>query len=126
MGKERTAKGAQQTRMDQFTAQRVGGGSQREPNGPTEKACEPTGAEILGAIEASGQVVQAQIAAMAMDVNLLRADLRVVVERSVATEQQMNGIQTDIDDLKATVAALEAKTRRLEDTDSLPLKTQAS
>ncbi|KAJ1083781.1 hypothetical protein NDU88_003936 [Pleurodeles waltl] len=92
---------------------RVRGGAS-EPPGLTEKVCKPTGAQILAAIEASGQAVQAQIAYIAVDVNLLRADLRVVAEHSVITEQQMNGMQIDINALKATVATLEAKMCRLE------------
>ncbi|KAJ1177065.1 hypothetical protein NDU88_002329 [Pleurodeles waltl] len=88
MGKDRSSKGVQQTRMDQYTAQNAGGSLQKDSSGPTEKGAEPTGAQILAAFEASGQAVQTVIAAMAVNVNLLRADLRVVAERSVATEQQ--------------------------------------
>ncbi|KAJ1180250.1 hypothetical protein NDU88_005472 [Pleurodeles waltl] len=55
---------------------------------------------------------QAQIAAIALNVILLRADLRVVAERSVATEQQVTCMQSDMDTLKASVAILEAKTLR--------------
>ncbi|KAJ1172404.1 hypothetical protein NDU88_004251 [Pleurodeles waltl] len=50
---------------------------------PSNKGSEPTGTQILAAIEASGQAVKSQIAAIAVDVNLLRADVRVVAERSV-------------------------------------------
>ncbi|KAJ1127556.1 hypothetical protein NDU88_005955 [Pleurodeles waltl] len=45
-------------------------------------------AMILVAIEASGQAVQTQIAAIAVDVNMLRTDLRAVAKRPVATEKQ--------------------------------------
>ncbi|KAJ1106504.1 hypothetical protein NDU88_003905 [Pleurodeles waltl] len=100
--------------MDQYTTQSAGGILQKDSPGPTDKGGEPTGAQILAAIEASGQAVQMQISAMAADVYLLRADMRVVAERSVATEQQVTCIQTDTDTLKATVAILEAKTRKLE------------
>ncbi|KAJ1106275.1 hypothetical protein NDU88_003676 [Pleurodeles waltl] len=96
--------------MDQFPATNTGGGPQPEPSGPSEDVREPSMAQILAAIEASGQAVQAQIAAIAMDVNLLRTDLRAVTERSVATEQQVSTIQMDLDALKANVATLEAKT----------------
>ncbi|KAJ1181713.1 hypothetical protein NDU88_006915 [Pleurodeles waltl] len=113
MGKNRSKKGAQQTRMDQYTAQRAGESLQKASR-PTDKGGKPTGAQILAAIEASGQVVQKQIATMTVDVNLLRADLWVMAERLVATEQQVTCIQTDTDMLKATVAILEAKTRKLE------------
>ncbi|KAJ1104788.1 hypothetical protein NDU88_002197 [Pleurodeles waltl] len=114
MGKHRPSKGVQQTWMDHYTAQNTGGSLQKELSGPMDKGSEPTGAQILAAIEASGQVLGTQIAAIAVYVNLLRADLRMVAERSVATEQQVTCMQTDIDTLKASVAALEAKTRKLE------------
>ncbi|KAJ1083887.1 hypothetical protein NDU88_004042 [Pleurodeles waltl] len=114
MGKDRSNKDAQQTRMDQYTAQCAEGSVQKDSPGPTDKGGEPTRAQILAAIEASGQVVQTQIAAMAVDVNLLGADLRVVADRLAATEQQVTCIQIDIDKLKATVAILEAKTCKLE------------
>ncbi|KAJ1165450.1 hypothetical protein NDU88_005878 [Pleurodeles waltl] len=107
MGKDKAGKGTQQTRMDQYTAQTLGGTLPQEPPGPLNKGSEPTGKQILAAIEASGQAVKSQIATMAVDVNLLRADLRVVTERSVATMQQVTSIQTDIDTLKTSVAALE-------------------
>ncbi|KAJ1149157.1 hypothetical protein NDU88_001974 [Pleurodeles waltl] len=58
--------------------------------------------------------MQTQIAAVAVDVNLLRADLRVVAERSMATEKQVTCLQSEMDTLKASVAILEAKTRKLE------------
>ncbi|KAJ1181440.1 hypothetical protein NDU88_006647 [Pleurodeles waltl] len=58
--------------------------------------------------------MQTQIAAIAVDVHLLRADLRVVAERSVATEKQVTCLQTDMDTLNALVAILEAKTHKLE------------
>ncbi|KAJ1125051.1 hypothetical protein NDU88_003490 [Pleurodeles waltl] len=115
MGKDRSSKGAQQTQMDQNTAQSAGGSLQKDSSGPTEKGAELTGAQILADIEASGQAVQTQIAAIAVDVNPLRADLRVVTERLVATEQQVACMQSDIDTLKASVATLEVKTRKLED-----------
>ncbi|KAJ1193409.1 hypothetical protein NDU88_002707 [Pleurodeles waltl] len=51
---------------------------------------------------------------MAVDVNLLRADLRVVSERLVANEQQVTSMQRDIDTLKTSVTALEVKTHKLE------------
>ncbi|KAJ1118019.1 hypothetical protein NDU88_006214 [Pleurodeles waltl] len=114
MGKDRSSRGVQQTRMDQYTAQNAGGSLQKDSQGPTEKGAEPTGAQILAAHEASGQAVQTQIAAIAVYINLLRADLRVVAERSVATEQQVACMQSDIDALKASVATLEVKTRKLE------------
>ncbi|KAJ1154854.1 hypothetical protein NDU88_007597 [Pleurodeles waltl] len=109
MGKDKAGKGTQQTRMDQYTAQTLGGTLPQEPPGPLNKASEPTDVQIMAAIEASGQAVKSQIAAMAVDVNLLRADLRVVAERSVATEQQVTSMQTDIETLKTSVAALEFK-----------------
>ncbi|KAJ1203078.1 hypothetical protein NDU88_006873 [Pleurodeles waltl] len=76
MGKDKAGKGTQQTRMDQFTAQSLGGTLPQEPPGPLNKEIEPTGTQILAAMEASGQTVKSQIAIMAVDVNLLRSDLR--------------------------------------------------
>ncbi|KAJ1142665.1 hypothetical protein NDU88_008978 [Pleurodeles waltl] len=58
--------------------------------------------------------MQTQIAAIAVDVNLLRADLRVVAERSVATEKQVMCLQSEMDTLKASVAILEAKMHKQE------------
>ncbi|KAJ1107313.1 hypothetical protein NDU88_004705 [Pleurodeles waltl] len=58
--------------------------------------------------------MQTQIAAMAVDVILLRADLRVVAECSVATENQVTCLQSEMGTLKASVAILEAKTHKLE------------
>ncbi|KAJ1135282.1 hypothetical protein NDU88_001723 [Pleurodeles waltl] len=99
-------KGAQQTKMEQYTAQNAGGSLQKDYRMPTGKGDEPTGIQILAAIEASGQAVQVQIAAIAVDINLLRVDLRVVAEHSVATEKQVTSLQTDMDTLKATVRFL--------------------
>ncbi|KAJ1173119.1 hypothetical protein NDU88_004960 [Pleurodeles waltl] len=92
MSKDRSNKGTQQTRMDQYTAHAAGESLQKDSPGPTDNGGEPTGAQILAAIEASGQAVQMQIAAMAVDVNLLRPEMRVVAERLVATEQQVTCI----------------------------------
>ncbi|KAJ1152866.1 hypothetical protein NDU88_005640 [Pleurodeles waltl] len=64
--------------MDQFTAQHDGRGSQRESVALPWDVCKPSRAQILAAIEASGQ---AQITAMSVDVNLLRMDLRAVAQR---------------------------------------------
>ncbi|KAJ1171927.1 hypothetical protein NDU88_003784 [Pleurodeles waltl] len=99
--------------MDQYTVQSSGVSLQKDPPGPLEKGADPTGAQILAAIESSRQAMQTQIAAIAVDVNLLRADLRVVEERSVATEKQVTCLQSEMDTLKASVAILEAKTRKL-------------
>ncbi|KAJ1154069.1 hypothetical protein NDU88_006826 [Pleurodeles waltl] len=115
MDKDRSHKGAQQTRMDQYTTQSTGGSLQKDSPSPTGKGDEPTGAQIFAAIEASRQAVQTQIAAMVVDVNLLRAEWRVVAERWVAPEQQVTCLQIDIDTLKATVAILETKTHKLEE-----------
>ncbi|KAJ1163598.1 hypothetical protein NDU88_004054 [Pleurodeles waltl] len=87
---------------------------QKDSPGLLEKGAEPTGAQILAAIESSRQAMKTQIVAIAVDVNLLRADLRVVAERSVATEKQVTCLQSEMDTLKASVATLEAKTHKLE------------
>ncbi|KAJ1190860.1 hypothetical protein NDU88_000179 [Pleurodeles waltl] len=100
--------------MDQYTAQSSGVSLQKEPPGPLEKGAEPTGVQILAAIESSQQAMQTQIAAISVDVSLLHADLRVVAERSVATEKQVTCLQSEMDMLKASVAILEAKTHKLE------------
>ncbi|KAJ1158047.1 hypothetical protein NDU88_010743 [Pleurodeles waltl] len=100
--------------MDQYTVQSSGVSLQKDPPAPLEKGAEPTGAQILAAIESSRQAMQTQIAAIAVDVNLLRADLRVVAERSVATEKQVTCLQSEMDTLKALVAILEANMHKLE------------
>ncbi|KAJ1109724.1 hypothetical protein NDU88_007084 [Pleurodeles waltl] len=114
MGKDRANEGTQQIRMAQYTAESSGASLQKDPPGPLERGADPTGARILAAIESSSHAMQTQIAAIAVDVNLLRDDLRVVAERSVATEQQVTCMQSDMDTLKASVAILKAKTRKLE------------
>ncbi|KAJ1124717.1 hypothetical protein NDU88_003166 [Pleurodeles waltl] len=106
MGKDRTHKGKQQTQMDQYTAQSSGASLQKDPPGPLEKGAEPTGVQILAAIESSRHAMQTQIAAIAVDVNLLRADLRVEAERSVATEKQVMCLQSEMETLKASVTIL--------------------
>ncbi|KAJ1154999.1 hypothetical protein NDU88_007736 [Pleurodeles waltl] len=114
MGKDRTNKGTQQTRTDQYTAQSSGASLQKDPPGPLEKGVESNGAQILAAIESLRHAMQTQIAAIAVDVNLLGAYLRVVAERSVATEKKVTCLQSDMDTLKASVAILEAKAHKLE------------
>ncbi|KAJ1117023.1 hypothetical protein NDU88_005224, partial [Pleurodeles waltl] len=106
MGKDRTAKGAQQIKTDQFTAPSMGGGLQPGPSRASGVAHKSSEAQILEAIEAFGQVVQGKIASIAVDVNLLRTDLRAVAERSIATEQQVTTMPIDLDALKATAATL--------------------
>ncbi|KAJ1125817.1 hypothetical protein NDU88_004235 [Pleurodeles waltl] len=101
MGKDRANKGTQQTQMDQYIAQSSGVSLQKDPPGPLVKGAEPTGVQIPAAIESSSRAMQTQITTVAVDVNLLRADLRVVAERSVATEQQVTCMQSDVDTLKA-------------------------
>ncbi|KAJ1184760.1 hypothetical protein NDU88_001563 [Pleurodeles waltl] len=114
MGKDRAKRGTQQTQMDQYTAQNSGASLQKDPPGPMEKGAESTGAQILAPIESSRHEMQTQTAAIEVDVPLLRADLRVVEERSVATEQKVTCLQFDVDTLKASVAILEVKTCTLE------------
>ncbi|KAJ1206104.1 hypothetical protein NDU88_001513, partial [Pleurodeles waltl] len=75
---------------------------QRDPPATSEKGMEPTGVQILANTESSSRATQSQIAAIAVDVNLLRADLREVAER-VATEQKVTFMQSDVDILKASV-----------------------
>ncbi|KAJ1144720.1 hypothetical protein NDU88_011017 [Pleurodeles waltl] len=114
MGKHRANKGTQQTRIDQYTAQSAGVSLHKDSPGTLEKGAEPTGAKILAAMKSSSRATQTQIVAIAVNVNLLRADLRVVAERSVATEQQVTCMQSDVDTLKALMAILKAKMRKLE------------
>ncbi|KAJ1151639.1 hypothetical protein NDU88_004419 [Pleurodeles waltl] len=80
MGKDRANKGTQQTRMDQYTEQNAGESLQKDPPATSRKGTEPTGAQILAVIESSNRATQTQIAAIAVDVNLLRADLIVMAE----------------------------------------------
>ncbi|KAJ1173875.1 hypothetical protein NDU88_005700 [Pleurodeles waltl] len=122
MGKERTASVTQKTKMDQFKTRNMGGGSQREPRWPTGEGCKPSWAQILAVIEASGQTVQAQIAAIAVDVNLLRVVLQVVAERSVATKQQRGRVTSrdpprgrghrDDQEVRVALATTQRKSRR--------------
>ncbi|KAJ1208550.1 hypothetical protein NDU88_003934 [Pleurodeles waltl] len=77
--------------MDQFTAPNTGGGPLLEPSRASGGPCEPSRAQILAPFEAYEQAVQAQIAAMAQDVNLMKLDLRAAEERSIAPEQQGPG-----------------------------------
>ncbi|KAJ1112926.1 hypothetical protein NDU88_001187 [Pleurodeles waltl] len=114
MGKDRANKGTQQTRMDKYTAQNAGASLEKDSPATWKKGTEPTGAQIIAAIESSSWATQTQIAAIAVDVILLRADLRAVAERSVATEQKVACMQSEVDILKASVTTLEAETRKLE------------
>ncbi|KAJ1129677.1 hypothetical protein NDU88_008043 [Pleurodeles waltl] len=114
MGKDRVNNGTQQTRMDQYTAQNPGPSLQKDPPATSEKGTEPTEAQILAAIESSSRATQTQIAAITVDVNLLRADLRAVVERSMATEQKVTCMQSEVDILKASVTTFEAQTHKQE------------
>ncbi|KAJ1189441.1 hypothetical protein NDU88_006186 [Pleurodeles waltl] len=100
--------------MDQCTAQGSGASLKKDPPNPSEKAAEPRGTQILAATESSRHAMQTQIAAISVDVNLLRTDLRVVAECSVATEKQVTCLQSEMDTLKASVAILEAKTHKQE------------
>ncbi|KAJ1139380.1 hypothetical protein NDU88_005753 [Pleurodeles waltl] len=102
MSKDRANKGTQQTQMDQYTALNSGESLQKDPPGPLKKGAEPTGVQILGAIESSSRATQTQIASLSVDVNLLRTDLWVVAERLVATEQRVTCMQSDMDTLKAS------------------------
>ncbi|KAJ1108296.1 hypothetical protein NDU88_005672 [Pleurodeles waltl] len=114
MGKDITNNGTQQTQMDQYPAQSSVASLQKDPPGPSEKGAEPTGAQILAAIESSRHAMQTHIATIAVDVNLLRDDLRVVAERLVATEKQVTCLQSEMHMQKTSVAILEAKTHKLE------------
>ncbi|KAJ1152068.1 hypothetical protein NDU88_004846 [Pleurodeles waltl] len=97
MGNDRVNKGTQQTRMDQYTAQNAGASLQKDPPATLEKGTEPTGAQILAAIESSSRATQIHIEAIAVDAKLLRADLRTVAEHSVATEQKVTCMQSEVD-----------------------------
>ncbi|KAJ1206453.1 hypothetical protein NDU88_001858 [Pleurodeles waltl] len=80
MGKDRANKGTQKAQMDQYTAQNAGASLQKDSPGPSEKGAEHTGVQILAGIKSSSWATQNQIAAIAVDFNLLRADLRVAAE----------------------------------------------
>ncbi|KAJ1112393.1 hypothetical protein NDU88_000657 [Pleurodeles waltl] len=69
----------------------------------------PPGRKSWLLLRSSQHAMQTQIAAMAVDVNLLRTDLRVVAEHSVSTEKQVTCLQSEMDMLKASVATLELK-----------------
>ncbi|KAJ1117102.1 hypothetical protein NDU88_005302 [Pleurodeles waltl] len=100
--------------MGQYAAQSSDASLKKDHSAPLEKGAEPNGAQILAAMESSQHAMQTQNAAISVDVKLLRVDLRVVTERSVATEKQVMCLQSDMDTLKTSVTILEAKTQKLE------------
>ncbi|KAJ1155553.1 hypothetical protein NDU88_008282 [Pleurodeles waltl] len=107
------AKSTQQTKMDLYTAQSTGSGQRMFSSGTPRDRSEPSGTQILAAIEASGLAVHAKIEAMALDVNLLRTDLCAVAERSFETDQQVSTMRKELDSLKAPVIALERRSHKL-------------
>ncbi|KAJ1110555.1 hypothetical protein NDU88_007905 [Pleurodeles waltl] len=123
MGKERGTNGAQQTKIDQFTVAAGRRSVTALIGGLPGDVIEPSGAQILAARGASGQSVQTQIAAIVVDVNLLRTDLCAVAERSVATEKQVSTIRTELDDLKDTVATLEGQGAKVGDESGVSGRT---
>ncbi|KAJ1209227.1 hypothetical protein NDU88_004605 [Pleurodeles waltl] len=111
--------------MDQYTAQGFECESTKRSPKPLGEGCGTHQTQILAAIESSRHAMQTQIAAIAVDVNLLRTDLRVVAERLVATEKQVTCLQSEMDRLKASLAILEAKMQKLEarveDAEGIPI-----
>ncbi|KAJ1096181.1 hypothetical protein NDU88_001325 [Pleurodeles waltl] len=85
MGKEGSTRSGHQTKMDRFTAVGLGGPLPDQDTGLHEPQG-PTGAQILAAIEATCTELLAQIDTVSIEVNLLRVDLKKVVEHSLEME----------------------------------------
>ncbi|KAJ1100352.1 hypothetical protein NDU88_005438 [Pleurodeles waltl] len=75
---------------------------------------ESTGIQVLTAIKVSNLAVQTKVMTIAIDVNLLRADLRKVAERTVETETNVTELREEISVLNTAVAALKVHSSRLE------------
>ncbi|KAJ1179607.1 hypothetical protein NDU88_004841 [Pleurodeles waltl] len=114
MGKDRTARGAQQTKMDHFMSQGVSKRPQTKDRQTLRSPTEPVGAQILAPSEASGLAVQMKTDSIALDLNLLRADSCKVTGRSMEMEGQVEEQHEAVTRLWATVMALEAHSRRME------------
>ncbi|KAJ1124363.1 hypothetical protein NDU88_002824 [Pleurodeles waltl] len=64
--------------------------------------------------EASCLPIQTKIVSMTIDVNLLRTDLRKVVERSMEAEAKVTGLGKEVSMLQTAVAALKTHSTCLE------------
>ena len=74
----------------------------------------PTGTRILAAIEALSTKMQTKIGEVTQEVNLLRAELRKVAERSLTTEQDVTKLKEELAALKTTVTELTCRMHQLE------------
>ncbi|KAJ1209474.1 hypothetical protein NDU88_004852 [Pleurodeles waltl] len=73
----------------------------REPSAPAE---EPTRSELLAAIQGSRVVLEGKIEAVAVEVNLLRTDLRKVSDKVKVEERSIVDFQTEEETLLPTYA----------------------
>ncbi|KAJ1091711.1 hypothetical protein NDU88_004828 [Pleurodeles waltl] len=67
---------------------------------------DPTGAQILAAIEATGVGLRTQTVTVSTEMNLLRVDLRKLAERYLETEQQVHKLQEEVAGLCSAVSIL--------------------
>ncbi|KAJ1170299.1 hypothetical protein NDU88_002177 [Pleurodeles waltl] len=105
--------GTQQRKMDKFTAPSTSGGTQVDRGNRPQDTSEPSGVQILAAVEAlSGMAVQAKLEATAILVNLPSTELHKVAERSVETKNQAREMQEEVTTFRAQRTELETHTHR--------------
>ncbi|KAJ1191150.1 hypothetical protein NDU88_000466 [Pleurodeles waltl] len=112
MGKDRPQCVALQTKMGQFTAPemsaKVGFAPKDHMEGQQKMQC-PISAQIQDAIEVSSAMMQANLEAVSLDTDLLWVDLCEIVERSLATEQDVTKLQEEVTTLRTALMDLSAK-----------------
>ncbi|KAJ1170444.1 hypothetical protein NDU88_002321 [Pleurodeles waltl] len=113
--------------MEQYTTPAPGSQSQTHMEGPggvleaPAPVEEPSRAELLAAVQGSRVVLEGKIEAVAVEVNLLRTDLRKVSDKVKVAEGSIVDLQAEVNTLRkqmaqvtSTVGMLEA---RLEDSE---------
>ncbi|KAJ1207860.1 hypothetical protein NDU88_003250 [Pleurodeles waltl] len=105
--------------LDKYTVQLATTGSVRtvpDPTGGSPGSGDPSLREIMDAIQTLRNNIELKIDVVALDVILLRADLRKVTDKVTAAEGQINGLQAvnqqlekQVQDLKKKQTEMEAK-----------------
>ena len=119
MTKNRMQKGALCNTITQYTtpkqsAQRITRQTNPSPQGrsPPDQP-DPSLADIMEAIKGSREALEAQVAGVSVEVNLLRADLRKVSDKVTSAEGNITALQTEVKDLRNQVRDLNAVTGTL-------------
>ena len=113
MATSRPSRAPHQSKLDKFTRPKEVEGEKRDSISErktevTENATpQPSLAEIMAAIQGVQGALEAKIDTMAVDVNLLRTDLRNIREKVVGSEVAITDLQKENIELKTRVRALE-------------------